>query len=209
MYCWNPLSLDIYIGKTFYSIERFINCKMDTNMDNFDPGGSHTHNSRFNSQGINESHAQFRSRSNSRGSISNSHGPHVTYNNNRFNSLPVDVDEHEVIRTSNDVPDPSISYKPPPITVFGVAIDKLSTLVSKKLGNAEKINYKLSQFGTKIYVNNTADYKTLRDYLLKSNLNCYTHTLKNEKTKRFVLKGLYEMNIDEIKDALLYYPSRC
>lgn len=171
--------------------------------NNFDPGGSKTHESRPISQKGGRGRDGYRSRSNSRGSIPPESQPRT---NNLFNALPADVDEHEVIRTSrNNVLDSPKQFKPPPITVFGVAIDVLSALVLKKLGKSDTISYKLTQFGTKIFVNNETDYKTLRDFLLKSRVNCYTHTLRNEQTKKFVLKGLHELQNELIYDALLSY----
>ena len=173
------------------------------NDNNFDPGGSQTHTSRPSAQKGVRGQNQFRSRSNSRGSISSDTQSKI---NNVFNTLPDDVDEHEVIRTSHsNVPDSPNHSKPPPITVFGVAIDTLSALVLKKLGKSENVSYKLTQFGTKIFVNNVRDYKTLRDFLLKSKVNCFTHTLRNEQSKKFVLKGLHELNVALINDALLSY----
>ena len=109
--------------------------------NNFDPGRSQSHESTFGTQGRGQN--QFRSRSNFRGSVS----PEVTMQdtqsklNNLFNTLPDDVDEHEVIRTSHsNVPDSPNHSKPPPITVFGVAIDTMSALVLKKLGESENVS---------------------------------------------------------------------
>ncbi|CAG5030610.1 unnamed protein product [Parnassius apollo] len=46
-------------------------------------------------------------------------------------------------------------------------------------------------------------YKTIRDNLIKNNINHYTYKLKSEKTYRVVIRGLHASeNIDMIKEEL-------
>lgn len=132
--------------------------------DTGDPGGSFFHDSRptrpdnggGGSTGI-------RSRSNSRGSISEKNFPkrgtrssHITpiptnvATNNAFSSLNVDVSEHGVIRTKVTEANESNNSKirPPPITVFGLGISEITKIITLKFPAAKDITYKLTQFGT-------------------------------------------------------------
>ena len=125
---------------------------------------------------------------------------------NDFGILNNNVMEHEVIRTPNNTSSKiNLHDKLPPITVFGVSISELSTKVHSLIPNSTNIKFKLTQFGTKIFVDNTTDYKTLRSELLKSDMKCYTHRLKNEQTRKYVMYGLYNMNVNTLMENLAFY----
>ena len=192
------------------------------NLGNGDPGGSRGRSINDGRRGIGGSHKIRRSRSECQGTLNSNlskksrmfHEPihQQSTVNNEFSSLNNDVFEHEMIRTRNNNMSQNsfTSTQLPPITVFGVGISDLSKKVSLLLPNKNDIKYKLTQFGIKIFVNNATDYKKLRDCLLKSDVRCYTHRLKDEQTRKFVMYGLHDMDTDTLKDIFVQndiYPS--
>ncbi len=65
------------------------------------------------------------------------------------------------------------------------------------------MSLKLTQHGIKIYVTTTIEFKNLKEFLSKAQVEFYTHQLKDEKLSKFVLHGLPKFDLEKIKDELI------
>ena len=91
--------------------------------------------------------------------------------------------------------------KPPPITVFNVLITQVkSDLVS--LG-VQVHEIKLTRYGTKIFAKFNEQFKIIKSHFLNNKNEFYTHTLRENQTNKFVIHGLYDMDISEITNELV------
>lgn len=70
--------------------------------------------------------------------------------------------------------------------------------------NIDKKKYfvKFMTIGTKILLQNIDDYKTAIAALKSQNMQFFTHDIQADKAVKFVLSGVHETPIDEIKFAL-------
>lgn len=97
----------------------------------------------------------------------------------------------------------------PPIVIFNVekvtdVINHIHTAVHDI--DKSKLRIKLTQFGTKVFLDTTEHFKVVRNYLREKNINFYTHTLPEEKTIKFVVYGVpSDTTKDEILGSLAEY----
>lgn len=178
---------------------------------NGDPGGSR-------GRPPDKASSDVRSRSNSRGSnppsqarksndvIMNEAPSVVTVpTRNAFTLLNNNAQEHEIIRTSEPITtsDTKNPGRVPQITIFNISIKELSSKVALSLPNlSQSIRYRLTQFGIKAYAHTIDDFKKLRSYLMDHKINFFSHPLREERTRKFTLHGLHDMNTDDVKDLL-------
>lgn len=170
------------------------------NNGNGDPGGS---------KGRPNKRAQpvDRSRSNSRGSNRSTPvsfiPPPVTITN-QFSDLNNDVQEHEVVRTSSMIVEAANSTdRTPIITVLNISIKELTSKIASSLSHVSNSSrYKLTQFGIKVYTSTVDHFKQLRSFLIEQNINFFSHPLREERTKKFTLYGLHDMNTDDVTNLL-------
>lgn len=90
--------------------------------------------------------------------------------------------------------------KMPPVVVGSKYLEQLKKMLSQT--SIKNYNLKFMSIGIKISVVDRVDYRTLIDKLNKLNINYYTHDLPSDRPLKVVLKGLYEMDIDELKSYL-------
>ena len=93
--------------------------------------------------------------------------------------------------------------KPPQITVFNISINELSMRIKNiRPLSVIKVHYKLTQFGIKINVNNIDEFKLIREYFILEKIHFFSHPLREEKMKKFVMYGYHESTDDEILSLL-------
>jgi hypothetical protein len=93
--------------------------------------------------------------------------------------------------------------RPPPITVKKLNITQLNEKLCGVTIKKENISIKLTQFGIKVYVTNTTEFKLLKSFLQDSKIEFFTHQLKEEKMSKFVLYGLPNVEIEKIQNELV------
>uniref|UniRef100_A0A336LMN6 CSON006377 protein n=1 Tax=Culicoides sonorensis TaxID=179676 RepID=A0A336LMN6_CULSO len=91
---------------------------------------------------------------------------------------------------------------PPPFVVHNITSTQLNSLLSKFPVANNIIRRRLTQYGIKLFVDTVEEYKALRDFLNKSNINYFTYTLDEEKRSKFVLYGLPDMEVEQITEEL-------
>lgn len=125
---------------------------------------------------------------------------------NSFNILNNNVNEHETIRTSNDKrPNvPKSSEKVPPITIFDMTITRLINQIRNPNSTVRDVNiqYRLNYNGIRLIMNSVDDFKRVREYLRANLVKFFSHHLEEEKTMKYVMYGLYEINNNELKEIL-------
>lgn len=111
---------------------------------------------------------------------------------------------YNVLQT--DVSEPESSGKPikiPPVTALGVDILSLKTLLASTDGlKADSIKFKLTEKGIKIFTNTNKEHALVFKTCTDNNLECFTHTLEEEKKTKICLYGLWKMEPDLVLDEL-------
>lgn len=96
--------------------------------------------------------------------------------------------------------------RPPPLCVFNLKITELTEEIKKIIKNHENVRIRLTNHGTKIFVDSTDDYKKLKEQFEKSEINFFTHSLPGERTNKFVIYGLLQStDMSFITSALAFY----
>lgn len=136
---------------------------------------------------ITSKHKRTRTRSLDRGSLRKT--PRVEYSvptGNRFNVL------------KNNNQDPVVKpAKPAPITVT----NDPNIIETLKLLNVQ-FRIKIVSVGTKVYVDNEADFKTVCNNLREKKVEFFSHPFGNSKTFKLLLCGLPEFATSEITECL-------
>lgn len=89
----------------------------------------------------------------------------------------------------------------PPITVIGAnnyasAISFVSEIANKEF------NVKYMSIGVKIHVNKLEHYSAIKEKLISSNIEFYSHDLNPEKFVHYIASGLNKVSLTEITDEL-------
>lgn len=128
-----------------------------------------------------------------------SHQP-STSSNNKYDSL-----DNEQLEGEEDEEEEEAAPKPPPIYIPNVGniiimIKKISTIIP-----VDDFNYKsLKEGQVRLMVKNVDSYRKIIKYFEDSKISFHTFQLKQEKSFRFVIKGLHHSTpISDIKAALL------
>lgn len=95
---------------------------------------------------------------------------------------------------------PHRNTKIPPIITIDLSHTHIKNLMTIAKVNAYHIKY--MTIGTKILFDNIKDYSNAKATLHNKNIHFYTHDIPNEKTIKFVLSGLHDLPINEVKDGL-------
>lgn len=123
--------------------------------------------------------------------------------NNLYTSLNDNVVGPEVnINNTRNNPPQKVS-KPPPITVFDIDINNLNKKLSEiSTLNRFKTQIKLTQYGTKIYVQDDKQHETVKKYFIDKGIQFFTHTLRDERNIKVCLYGLWRMEVNDLKVEL-------
>jgi hypothetical protein len=110
------------------------------------------------------------------------------------------VNQEKVSKIPPTVPEkPS---KPPPITVTQLNIVELEEKLQLFSIDKSEIKFRLTKYGTKVFVNTNESFQKLKSFFLANNIQFYSHTLKEDRHTKFVLYGLPELEISDIKNEL-------
>lgn len=130
---------------------------------------------------------------------------------NRFDTLGHEVEEHETIRTSRSVNvNKNSKVKVPPFTVCDISMNDLiknlrQSPESPVYRNYDNVRYRLTSNGIKVIVNTVEEFKQVRTFLHSSGIKFFSHPLDEEKTMKYVMYGLHDINEDELKEVLSDY----
>ena len=94
------------------------------------------------------------------------------------------------------VPEPSKlvgKQKQPPLVVTNVGFYRFLDLMALCKVKPE---YKLTRSGIKVTCFGVEDFNTVRELLLKYNVQFYTHERRSERSHRVVLRGLPDMSVE-------------
>lgn len=94
-----------------------------------------------------------------------------------------------------------IASKLPPLVIVGSTITMVKNLL-KQL-SILNVSLKLTMDGIKAFTNSTVDFHKVKEGLDNNNLKYFTHQLRDEQKSKFILKGLPEMDHDEIMSELM------
>lgn len=122
---------------------------------------------------------------------------------NQFN-----IDEDTVLSDYSDdesgksvhVPRPK-KIKVPPIVVVDKSAAELRTLVQKSC-SSNNFTLRNMTVGTRIDIMDHTEHTTVKSALLKGGISFYTYHTPTTKQLKFVLHGLNEMNVNELKQLL-------
>lgn len=145
-------------------------------------------------------------------------------NSNRFAKLNNNVNEHEVInssdktrtsvnantkasnmisKSSTTTEDPLTKQRIPPLKVTNKSLTQIrSAIMSIKNIKIVQNMFRPTQFGNYIYAQSVADYKTIRNFCDINDFKYVTHALNEEVIERFCLYGLEQMPHEELKAEL-------
>lgn len=88
----------------------------------------------------------------------------------------------------------------PPITVNGVSRKEVHDICKRLCIVGFTISF--TKNGINVYTADADDFKKLRKFLRDADLPAFTHDLQSEKSFRVILKGLFEMDLEELKAEL-------
>jgi hypothetical protein len=111
----------------------------------------------------------------------------------------------KAISTSNDDSKKQkleIKAKPPPITIKRASRQNVIEFMSDRKAKMNDYILKFSSEGVKIHSKDTNAFSFLRDILKDGKAKFFTHLLREDQMTKIVLHGLYNMEIDELKEHL-------
>ena len=115
---------------------------------------------------------------------------------NGFTGLNDDAQDNEIII---DSPRPA-KVRIPPITVFNESRQQVIDFL-QSLGVAQ-YSIKNLRHAIHLYCDSVADFKKVREEMIKRKTNCYSHDLNEDKLFKVVLKGLHLMDTKELHKEL-------
>lgn len=89
----------------------------------------------------------------------------------------------------------------PPITIIGKKRNEVAELCRKAGVSDKTVMFKLTSIGINVITSDVDTFTKLRD-LFKTNSHCFSHNLPDEKWQKIVLKGLFRMDINDLKKEL-------
>lgn len=118
--------------------------------------------------------------------------------NNMYDHLSRDVTEQEDMNV-NSKP----AARPPPLCIFNQKINDLTEKIKVVIPDPTNVRIRMTQHGTKVYVNSIEEFKKLKTLLETRKVDFYTHSLPSERTTKFVIYGLLQCtNPALMKEAL-------
>lgn len=139
--------------------------------------------------------------------ISNSTPPGIS-THNRFDPLGKQKKNSRPV-SNTSTPNNTIKPKIPPIIALDISLSAINDIM--QLLNIPKANFliKYMSIGTKISLDSNDHFHRLRQHLKSLNKHFFTHDIHEEKTNKFVLSGLHEINTHEIKQMLSEVNIKC
>jgi hypothetical protein len=98
---------------------------------------------------------------------------------------------------------PASEAKPPPITIQRATRSQVVAFLDLVKADKSQFLLKFSPIGVKVIATSTAAHKFLRGKLEQdANAKFFTHQLREDQKTKIVLHGLYDMEVDELKQLL-------
>lgn len=94
-------------------------------------------------------------------------------------------------------------HLPPPITVKKLNIESLNSSLKDMSVPKESITIKLTHYGIKLFADSNQNFQILKDTLTDKDIEFFTHQLKEERLSKFVLYGLPNYSVNDVKDELI------
>lgn len=90
----------------------------------------------------------------------------------------------------------------PPIVIMDMNIDDIHQIMQNNKIEKNKYFVKFMSIGTKIMLLDIQDFQTVKLFLTTSGKPFFTHDVAEDKTQKFVISGLHDMDLSEIKQQL-------
>lgn len=90
--------------------------------------------------------------------------------------------------------------KPPPIIIRNLKPTDIEKILENS--NVKGINKRLTKNGTKLFVSTNNDFKLLKTHLDAKRAQYLTYTLDEDKIMRFVLYGLIDCDVNDIRSCI-------
>lgn len=119
---------------------------------------------------------------------------------NSFGSLS-DDDPGETIHTIKKTR-PLKVKKPPPVVVHNLNPADIENKLNSININKGNITRRLTKSGTKLFVTTNEEFKLLKNHLETSQTNFYTYTLDEDKVSRYVMYGLPDFDVNQVRQAI-------
>lgn len=97
----------------------------------------------------------------------------------------------------------------PPIVTLDISLNVIVKMMSDLHINKKNYLIKYMSIGTKISLDNNNNFQIVKDYLKAIKTPFFTHDIDAEKTKKFVLSGLHDIQTSEIKLLLAEQNIKC
>lgn len=91
---------------------------------------------------------------------------------------------------------------PPPITIRNMKIDSLNACLADANVSKEIFNIKFTHYGIKLFADSNQNFQVLKDALVARKIEFFTHQLKEERLSKFVLYGLPNFDVNDVKKEL-------
>lgn len=91
---------------------------------------------------------------------------------------------------------------PPPIVIHNLALADINASLTRLEIKQADYRLQLTQFGTKLFVTTNSQFSAVKQQFTNEKISFFTYSLEEEKMCKFVLYGLPEINVDDIKKEL-------
>lgn len=95
----------------------------------------------------------------------------------------------------------NITKTPPPIVIHNGDVKSIKEKL-KTFKFYSNTNIKVTESGIKFFVENVEQHKELKTFCKINNFKFYSHLLREEQKTKFVIHGLHEMDLPELKSEL-------
>lgn len=119
--------------------------------------------------------------------------------NNLYEQLADDVVDPEIVNNNINKP----AARPPPLCVFNLKINEVTSKIKEVISDPKNVRIRMTQHGTKIFVESTEQFKMLKELFEKEKVSFYTHSLPSERTTKFVVYGLLQVTATSLISSAL------
>lgn len=121
-------------------------------------------------------------------------------NVNTSNTYAILTDNEDENITDKNEPKKAKAVKVPPLICIDAKYNDIMQLITGE--NIKNFNLKCISLGIKVFCSSLVDFEIVRGKLSTQKIQYFTHDVAVNKTQKFVLSGLPNFPIDDIKTAL-------
>lgn len=128
----------------------------------------------------------------------NTNSPKTAVNVSNTYAVLTDNDDENIMNNSDSKK--SKTVKIPPIICIDAKYNEMVALL--KAAKIDSYSLKYISMGIKVFCTSLSDFESARNSLKNSKIQHFTHDVPSQKSQKFVLAGLPNFPIDEVKGAL-------